>query len=295
MRNIKFITVFILLILNKGGYNLKDLSNENIIHIKKGDCEYLQFKKLLEYDKVLKHAYGLKPADFKIRDNNEKSIKSYMNLCKCIDVDYNKLIKPNQKHTNVVKSVEIVENNILSSEERYKDTDGLVTNKNGAVLATSNADCILLMFFDPVKNVIANVHSGWRGTFQKIAINTVNKIVHDYGSNPKDIICCICPSIRKCHFEVEKDVKDMCEEIFKYTNQTNKFIEYAGKKDEKDKWMIDTVMINKIMLQDCGLLPENIIDSGICSVCNSDVLHSYRVDKKGHGLNSAIISIKETN
>jgi copper oxidase (laccase) domain-containing protein len=37
----------------------------------------------------------------------------------------------------------------------------------------------------------------------------------EYGSNPKDIICCICPSIRKCHFEVEKDVQTLFENEFK--------------------------------------------------------------------------------
>ena len=145
--------------------------------------------------------------------------------------------------------------------------------------------------YDPVKNVIANVHSGWKGTFQKIAINCVKKMIEDYGSNPKDIICCICPSIRKCHFEVEEDVKNMCENIFKYTNQIDNFIEYAGKKDGKDKWMIDTIYINKIMLKDIGLLDENIIDSGICSVCNCDKIHSYRIERNGYGLNSAIISL----
>ena len=116
-------------------------------------------------------------------------------------------------------------------------------------------------------------------------------MVDDFDCDPKDIICCICPSIRKCHFEVEKDVKDDCEKIFSYTNQTNDFIEYIGKKDGKDKWTIDTVMINKIMLKDCGLLAENIVDSGICSVCNSDIIHSYRVEKAEYGVNAAIISI----
>ena len=273
---------------------MRDLSNNEIIHIKKQDCQYLQFKRLLKYDK-LKHAYGLKPDNFKIRNVSEIETvkKNYQNLCDCIGADYTKLIIPNQAHTDVVKSIETTENNVGRTEIKYKNTDGLVSNIIGTALATTNADCILLMFFDPVKNIIANVHSGWRGTFQKIAINAVKKMVNDYGSNPKDIICCICPSIRKCHFEVEKDVKDMCENIFGYTNQTDKFIKYSGIKDEKEKWNIDTVLINKIMLQDCGLLPENIIDSGICSVCNSDLVHSYRIEKNGYGVCSAIISITE--
>jgi hypothetical protein len=38
-----------------------DLSNENIIHVKDGDIEYIQFKRLLEYKDKLVHAYTLKP------------------------------------------------------------------------------------------------------------------------------------------------------------------------------------------------------------------------------------------
>lgn len=37
-------------------------------------------------------------------------------------------------------------------------------------------------------------------------------MIDKFGCKPKDIICCICPSIHKCHFEVEKDVKDNLKE-----------------------------------------------------------------------------------
>lgn len=276
---------------------MRDLSNENVIHIRNGDCEYLQFRRLLEYQDVVKHAYGLKPANYMTKREMvteevfNESVNNYKKLCTSIGLDYNKLVKPSQMHTNVVKKVESLENEISLENEKYANTDGLATNKKQVILASTNADCILLIFFDPVKKVIANVHSGWKGTFQKIAINAVKTMIKEYDSNPKDIICCMCPSIRKCHFEVEKEVKDMCENIFSYTNQIDKIIEYVGEKNEVDKWMIDTVLINKIMLKDCGLQPENIIDSGICSVCNCDKVHSYRVEGKGYGLSTAIISM----
>ena len=277
---------------------MKDLSNENVLHVRNGDIEYLQFRRLLEYEHDIKHAYGLKPANYKTRGDGvdleviKRSVNNYKKLCESIGVDYNNVIKPNQQHTNVIKIVEEAENGISYQSEKFRNTDGLVTNKNNVVLATTNADCILLMFFDPVKKVIANVHSGWKGTFQKIGVKAVEKMVEEFSSNPKDIICCICPSIRKCHFEVEKDVKDMCESVFSYIDEIDKIIEYSGKKDGVDKWRIDTVLINKIMLQEIGIVSENIIDSGICSVCNCNEIHSYRVEKKGYGLNSAIISLE---
>lgn len=113
-------------------------------------------------------------------------------------------------------------------------------------------------------------------------------MIKEFECNPKDIICCICPSIRKCHFEVEKDVKDMFENEFKDLENLNNIIE---EKIPNAKWNIDTVLINEMILEKQGLKKENIIDSGICSVCNSDIIHSYRVEKKGYGLNTALISL----
>ena len=148
------------------------------------------------------------------------------------------------------------------------------------------------MFFDPVNKVIANVHSGWRGTIQRISVKTVQKMVNKFNCKPENIICCICPSIRKCHFEVENDVKEIFEKEFRdlKIEQNNDIME---KQKDKEKWNIDTVLINKILLKQEGLKQENIIDSGICSVCNSDLIHSYRVEKQGYGLATALIKIND--
>ena len=53
-------------------------------------------------------------------------------------------------------------------KEELENVDGLISDKPGGVLASRNADCILFFFFDPVKRVIANVHSGWKGTFKRL-------------------------------------------------------------------------------------------------------------------------------
>ena len=71
------------------------------------------------------------------------------------------------------------------------------------------ADCTPLLFYDPIKNVIANTHSGWKGTLQTIGVKTVEKMMSEYECKAKDIICCIGPHIRKCHFEVDADVKEL--------------------------------------------------------------------------------------
>lgn len=278
-----------------------DLSNENVIHVKKDGVEYLQFRRLLEYKDIINHAYSLgidknyrtAKADKQKLDNitYQKAIEDYTNLCQAINSKPEHLIKTNQDHTDEVK---VVKEKINLKEpdfnlEQYAKTDGLITNQKDMILATTNADCILLLFFDPVKKVIANTHSGWRGTLQRISIKTVKKMKKEFGCHPEDILCCICPSIRKCHFEVDKEVKNRFEKEFKDIENIDEIIEETK---PNQKWNIDTVKINQILLKKEGLKPENIIDSKICSVCHSDLVHSYRVEKQEYGLNTALIELK---
>lgn len=276
--------------------DLKDLSNDVVVHKREGGFEFLQFRKLLELG--VKHAYTLKPHFFNTRpgvvseERREASVKNYVEFCKVVGIDCDGLVKPNQTHTNCVKVVDKLPEKMSIEEDKFKDVDGLVSDVEGVSLASVNADCILLLFYDPVKKVIGNVHSGWRGTFAKIAVNGVNSMVDNYGSNPEDIIVCICPCIRKHHFEVKEDVKNMCESIFEYTNRLNDIIEYAGKDDEGvDKWKIDNVLITNILLTDCGIKKENIYDCSICSLCNKDIVNSCRGDGKNYGLGTAIIAL----
>lgn len=293
---------------------LTDLSNENVIHIKTGEVQYLQFKKLLEYKDIISHAYSLGTnVNFRTAINGKADVsstqykiakKSYKFICKAIGSKYRNLVKPRQYHTNNVKIVRS-KINVLAPDfnlKKYKETDGLITSKKNIVLSTTNADCILFLLFDPVKKVIANVHSGWKGTLQKIIVQAINKMENEFGCKPKDIICCICPSIRRCHFEVGQDVKDAFQKQFgelegcTYTDEKGNTITIKMNniiEEKNGKWNIDTVLINKIIMQNLGLNPRNIIDSGICSMCNSNLIHSYRNEKEGFGLETALIELRK--
>lgn len=274
-----------------------DLSNENVIHKKEEGVEYLQFRRLLEYKDNITHAVTVgKNNDFRIPfykstqnkltdEQIEKNKNSYKKICKVIGIEYNDIVKTNQVHKDIIKKVndKVNKNEPDFFEEIYEGTDGLVTNKKNLAICTTNADCIVLMMYDTKKNVIANVHSGWRGTIQKVSAKTIEKMEQIYGCNPKDIICCISPSIRKCHFEVDEDVKNMFENSFKDISK------FASK---ENKWHIDTVKINIEILKEKGVKEENIIDSKICTVCNSNLIHSYRGSNKHNGLEMGIIELK---
>lgn len=275
---------------------MRDLSNKNVIHVKRDGIEYLQFRRLLEYSDMIHHAYSLGlNTNYRTskKDNEEyqKAIKDYQKLCTVIGTNYINLVKPTQAHTNNIVSVKrkMMKGQPDFGIEAYNSTDGVITDQKNMILATTNADCILLLLFDPVKRVISNIHSGWKGTLSRISEKAVKKMKEEYNCNPKDIICCICPSIRKCHFEVKRDVEELYYNEFKDLEDIDKII---TQKPGEEKWYIDTVEINKQILKQEGLLEENIIDSEICSVCNSDLIHSYRVEKEKFGLGTAIIELK---
>lgn len=279
---------------------MDNLSNENVIHIKRNGMEYLQFKKLLDYGDFVNHAYTLglnrnyrtaRAGQFLPEEEYNKAISDYKDLAEAVGINYKDIIKPNQAHT---KNIKIIDNKINLNDpdfnmKEYNETDGLITKERNFVLATTNADCILMLFFDPVKKVIANVHSGWKGTLQRISVEIVRKMKLEFECNPNDVICCICPSIRKCHFCVHKDVQELYYNEFSDIKEINSLIVPI---EEGKTWSIDTVEINKVILEQAGLNRENIIDSNICSVCNCDKIHSYRVEKENYGLETAIIELK---
>ena len=264
-----------------------DLSNENIVHIKKDGIEYLQFRKLLEY-KNIQHCFTLAPLNFESNSSyetkKEEVAENYKKICKSLNLDYKNIIRPYQTHTaniEIVKDIFLEKPSIFSKE--YKEIDGLITNKTDKVLSLTYADCIPLYFFEPEKNVIANIHSGWMGTTKKIGKIAVQKMIDEYECKAEKIICCIGPTIRKCHFEVEKDVKNIFENAFSYENIDKK---------QNNKYYIDAVEINKKMLLEAGLKQENIIDSKICTVCNCNKMYSYRGNAKTELRNTAIICLK---
>lgn len=266
---------------------MKDLSNENIIHVKNDNIEYIQFRKLLNY-KNITHCFTLKPLDFAGFDNYQerKSMvdDSYKRICNELKINYNELCRPKQTHTDSVAAIHEGDEGIYNP--KFNDIDGVVTNLPNKALILCFADCTPLIFYDPVKNVIANTHSGWKGTYKEICIRTVEKLTKEFECKPEDIICCIGPHIRKCHFEVENDVKDMFYNKFRNLKNIEKYI-YK----KENKYHIDTLGINIENLLSAGLKESNIIDSKICTVCDSDICHSFRAEKEKSGRSIALIKL----
>ena len=181
----------------------------------------------------------------------------------------------------------ILNNDNLNDE--IEDCDCLITNLKGVALTLTTADCQNIFLYDPLNKVIANIHSGWKGTLNKIVLNALHSMQQNFNSKPEDIIACISPSIGQCCFEVDEDVYLLFKDTFPYIDQYT----ISKKKDDKIKYYLDTKELNRYLLISHGLKPENIEVSEVCTKCQHDIYHSYRADKNEAGRNLSLIAIKE--
>lgn len=282
-----------------------------------GKTQLLKFKKLEEFKDKVELAFSLKTYNngfkYDINDEVHEDVRltKFNNISKSLNIDKRKIILPKQEHTDNIRIIEkdeiikkgnsLKEDNINNIDAnlvtklfyKLRDIDGLITNVKGAILATTFSDCTPLFFYDPIKNVIANIHSGWVGTTKKIGTKTVDILVSQMDCKPENILCFIGPHIRKDHFLVNDDVKEIFENTFQYICKKNNVIEETNLHNEKGKqYRIDTTLINKIMLEESGILEKNIFDCNLCTVCNKDMFHSRRAEGIDYEVNTGIMYLK---
>ena len=263
------------------------IKNERIVVIVDNDVRIIQYKDLLDYNIV--HAFTIKPLDFGSNNTYESKKKkvneNYDKLCKLLKIDSKNLLRAYQTHTNNIKEVK---DEIGIFNSNFINVDGIVTSRKNKILSLSFADCMPIYLYDKKKHIVGNIHSGWQGTVKKISKKAIIFMKSQYNCNPEDIICVIGPTIRKCHFEVKQDVKDLFYNTFKYMDNIDNIII----SNNKNSYYIDTVCINKNLFLEEGIKKENIIDCKICTVCNSRIIHSFRKDGVNAGRSTSIICLK---
>ena len=165
---------------------------------------------------------------------------------------------------NLTSNIQI-HSDIVNKEEG----DALITNLSNVPLLIFTADCVPIAIIDKKKKAIALAHAGWRGTYDAIAKKTIEKMIDNYDTNPKDLVCVIGPSIGPCCYEVSKDLVEKFN--MNFTNSTEKFYTI-----EEGRYKLDLWKVNEYILRECGVKDENIINLKLCTSCNSDKFHSYR-------------------
>ncbi len=183
-----------------------------------------------------------------------------------------KVVLQKQTHSD---NVAVMENGCV-----LENNDALITAKKNLALAVSLGDCTPILIYDKESQVIAAVHSGWRGTEKKILLKTLNRLKDEFNSKPENLIAYVGPAICRGCYEVGNEV--------------------AGKFDGKyvktldEKYYLDVSICNFDMLIDFGVPEVNIEYSGLCSY-EEDYLHSYRRDGNKSGRMLAVIMMKGNN
>ncbi|KAF6376334.1 laccase domain containing 1 [Rhinolophus ferrumequinum] len=165
--------------------------------------------------------------------------------------------------------------------------DGITTNQRGVTVAALGADCIPIVFADPVKKACGVAHAGWRGTLLGVAMATVNAMRAEYACRLEDIIVVLGPSVGPCCFtlprESAKAFHNLDPECVRLFDSPNPYV--------------DIRKATRILLERGGILPQNIEDQkqdlNLCTSCHPDKFFSHVRDGLNFGTQIGFISIRE--
>lgn len=194
---------------------------------------------------------------------NLEHVKAYLNRAKagqekCQHV----LIIPRQTHTTNVRVI-----TGLSTDEELQNVDAVVTSLKNTCVCVSTADCVPVLLYDKNRQVVAAIHAGWRGTVGRIVEKTLDVMHAQYGTEGKDVVACIGPSISLEAFEVGDEVYDAFAEAgFDMNRMARKY----------EKWHLDLWEANRMQLLAKGVLPEQIEVAGICTYQHYEDFFSAR-------------------
>lgn len=207
---------------------------------------------------------------FKIGDDTDAVKKNRKELFDAMGIDGSKVTFQFQTHSTV--------HNYVEETKFFNGSDGLYTDKKDLYLAVNVADCVPVFVYDPINAVVAGIHSGWKGTQQKIVRHTVNTLMEKFNSMPENLYVYIGPGISVNNFEVGKDVYDLFDDDFKEVRVAKYYVDL--KKD------IYTRLIRM------GVKDENVEVSEFCTFRDEELFHSYRRDREKSGRMLGVIGMK---
>lgn len=210
--------------------------------------------------------------------------ENYRRFCAAVGVSGGCLAMTHQVHGVEVRPVTKADAKADPLDEGFIEADGLVTDQPGVTLVIFTADCIPILFFDPVGRVVAAAHAGWRGTAAAIAAQTV-KAMEAYGCKVSDIRAAIGPGIGPCCFETDADVPRAMEARLGPLAEP-----YVSKNGEK--WRVDLKGVNRAVLLSAGLEPEHIDLSEACTCCHPEKYWSHRYTHGLRGSQAAVIMLE---
>lgn len=170
-----------------------------------------------------------------------------------------------------------------SLENVIQATDGLYTDQEGVLLASFYADCVPLFFLDPASGAIGLAHAGWKGTVGRIAEEMVHALEKQFQAKKEELLVAIGPSIGGCCYEVD-------ERIVAHVRVSAKRWEDAVQPSKNGRYMLDLRTLNTRILLEAGISETNILATGWCTSCRTDLFFSHRKEAAAAGTTGRMAS-----
>jgi len=168
-------------------------------------------------------------------------------------------------------------------DTEYQKADILLTDNPQVTLFMRFADCTPILLYDPKKQAIGIVHSGWLGTVRSAVRVAVAAMQERYASNPADILAAIGPSIGPDHYEIGEDVIAQVRNTFGADAES--LLEEHGESIHFNLWGA-----NRILLEKTGVKQIEIAE--ICTACHTDDWFSHRGENGKTGRFGALIAME---
>ncbi|HYV19029.1 MAG TPA: peptidoglycan editing factor PgeF [Verrucomicrobiae bacterium] len=145
--------------------------------------------------------------------------------------------------------------------------DALLTRRDDTAIGVATADCVSILLCDPKSRTLGAVHAGWRGTAAGVLAAAIKEIAAT-GAAPEDITVGLGPAIGPCCFEVGDEV---IEALRRNAANVEAFVHRGHPRSR-----VDLVEANRRQALARGIRPDRIAAVGRCTMCEKDLLESYR-------------------
>ena len=228
---------------------------------------------------------------FSVEDAKENVMENFRRIGERFGKTPEDFVLSKQSHeTKVLKVGTKDRGKGITKDRDYEGIDALITDEEGIILSCFSADCVPILFYDPVHKAVGACHSGWRGTKGKILQNVVEEMRKHFSSNPAEILIAIGPSICKEQYVVSEDLAlSFLEDYPDLGEDTASPIQRIS----KDKFQLDLWDLNRRIALDCGIKEEHISISGYCTMENPELFFSHRYSQGKRGLQGAFICLQD--
>ena len=228
---------------------------------------------------------------FSVEDAKENVLENFRRIGERFGKTPEDFVLSKQSHeTKVLKVGTKDRGKGITKDRDYEGIDALITDEKGIILSCFSADCVPILFYDPIHKAVGACHSGWRGTKGKILQNVVEKMRKHFSSNPAEILIAIGPSICKEQYVVSEDLAlSFLEDYPDLGEDTASPIQRIS----KDKFQLDLWDLNRRITLDCGIKEEHISISGYCTMENPELFFSHRYSQGRRGLQGVFICLQD--